>query len=71
MTRASAAKPTVRSLRWTTRRSRARVQRSAPRGRTEAAGASALLPRRRAGPPGRTRRAAVAVSGGEESNSSG
>ncbi len=69
MNRASAAKPTVRSLR-ATRESRARVQRSAPRGSTEAAGASRSSSTS-AGPPGRTVSAADKVSAGEESNSSG
>ena len=69
MPRASAAKPRVRSWR-DTRSSSARVKRSAPRGRMEDPGASEFSSTS-AGPPGRTRSDAVAVSAGDDSNSLG
>ncbi len=69
MPRASAAKPRVRSWR-DTRSSSARVKRSAPRGRMEEPGASEFSSTS-AGPPGRTRSDAVAVSAGDDSNSLG
>lgn len=62
MSSESAAKPTVRSWR-ATRLFRACVQRSAPRGGTEAAGASCCSSTR-AGPPARTRSEADEVSAG-------